>query len=72
MSDVVAEQDAIVRELAERGPFINVDTFGDQLGGDACADCEAQADDGPLNDPVNHKPSCLWRRARALYPSVSP
>ncbi len=53
----------IVRELAERGPF----TY---MGG--CDTCEIG--NGPashVNDPANHEPSCLWRRAKALYPGES-
>ena len=23
-----------------------------------------------MNDPANHEPACLWRRAKALYPTL--
>lgn len=62
----------IVREMAQRGPFLG----GEDL--DVCADCDVEeipSEPDPsapmrvdLNDPANHEPSCLWRRAKALYP----
>jgi len=71
--------DAIVRELAERGPFL---AFTD-MEVDFCPDCDVVAMANTqeayqagiyldLNDPANHKPSCLWRRARELHPQVVP
>jgi hypothetical protein len=52
---------AIVRELAERGPFI-----------DSALDCATCGYDpfamGEMGYPANHAPDCLWRRAKALYP----
>ena len=56
---------AIVRELAERGPLLNDDSW--------CASCDYDPheygyDFEKINDPANHEPSCLWRRARELYP----
>jgi hypothetical protein len=65
---VMTEPHTITRELAERGPFLHVDTFGDGMG-DACADCLAS--DSDLNVPANHGPSCLWRRAKALSPEAA-
>jgi hypothetical protein len=62
---------SIVRELAERGPF-----YGEaRMGGWGCHTCLFNFDDGVdaeamFKDPANHEPSCLWRRARALYPDV--
>ncbi len=52
---------AIVREFAERGPFI--DTSEDY---DACADCDVWKE--PLTDPANHELPCLWKRVKAFYP----
>jgi hypothetical protein len=64
------EYEAIVRELAERGPL--VDEYSE------CVYCGffvtygrsdtagSPAPGATFNDPANHQPSCLWRRARAL------
>ncbi len=56
----------IVRELAARGPFIDDDQNG--YGGQYCADCHIALSALGPHDPANHEPSCLWRRARDLYP----
>lgn len=53
----------IVRELAERGPFVDPD---DGIMG-RCPLCGASAM-RPLDEPANHEPDCTWRRAKALYP----
>jgi hypothetical protein len=55
-SDDVREYVAIVRELASQ-PF-------DLYPGwpEACPFCSHTEP-----DPQEHKPSCLWRRAKALY-----
>lgn len=45
---------AIVREMAERGPFTDTD-------GLTCADCSVNI---TSDVPANHEPACLWRRAR--------
>lgn len=58
------EHDAIVRDLAERGPFDN-----DEQG--MCATCPPEFPQrwGMNNQvPAEHDPACLWRRARELYP----
>ena len=54
------EHVAIVRELAERDA-------PDRLlaGVFFCALCGGSE---PLDDPENHEPACLWRRAKMLYP----
>jgi hypothetical protein len=61
---------AIVRELAERGPFVDMPY---------CADCYAEGDMVPISNPANrlrdsahHEPDCLWRRAKVLYPEPTP
>ena len=54
----------IVRELAERGPFADRNDMGDV---DGCNTCSAGVG-RDINDPANHEPSCLWRRARELHP----
>jgi hypothetical protein len=60
------DDEAIVREVAERGSFI---APSDVLG-DACAICgKVEGRDAPLDDPANHEPSCLWRRAMDLHSS---
>lgn len=60
----VREHADIVRELAERGPFIHE--------GLICWTClKARPEHEPVMwfiHPANHEPRCLWRRARALYP----
>lgn len=57
----------IVRDLAERGPFIATDHLG--VGVPACVDCQTfDYPRAPLNNPANHEPTCLWRRAKVLYP----
>lgn len=75
--DVVqAESDAIVRELAECGP-----TEGSQGECVYCGFVSSSPDivtvglkegvrlrEAAFINPSNHEPSCLWRRARALYP----
>jgi hypothetical protein len=63
----IDELEEIVRELAERGPFIN-----QEFDFDVCADCKVQEGakgDRPLSFPEMHEPRCLWRRSKALYPS---
>jgi len=54
---------AIVRELAENGPFID-EYWTCKLCGAGDFGFESDA----TNVPANHEPSCLWRRARELYP----
>lgn len=49
---------AIVRELAEG--------FPPQDREDGCAFCNCLYH--LIEDPANHAPECLWRRAKALYP----
>ena len=59
------DDEAMVRELAERGPYI---AESDALG-DACAMCgKVETQTSPLGDPANHERSCLWRRACERYP----
>jgi hypothetical protein len=61
----VNADEAIVRELAERGPYI---ADGDALG-DACAICgKVEQAAAPLDYPATHEPSCLWRRSSERYP----
>lgn len=56
------EPGAIVHELAERGPFAHA-------GSSVCVHCGLSISGQPeFNDPANHEPSCLWRRARELHP----
>lgn len=58
----LADPLAIVRELAVRGPM-NMAEFAY-----GCGDCGyAPEDRQAFRDPANHEPSCLWRRAKALY-----
>jgi hypothetical protein len=58
---VAAEAMAIVRDLAAVQP-------GELTGNmSQCVFCEPPGD---LMEPEGHQPSCLWRRARALYPKV--
>lgn len=69
-TDSERPSEQIVRELAVRGPLLE----HHNTGLIACADCglvEAlvlEGEDGTLQDPAYHEPSCLWRRARELYP----
>ena len=65
-------QDAIVRELAERGPFLNdsVDCYTCPSGINGFSGLDKE--DGRHKDPANHEPSCLWRRSKALYPNREP
>jgi hypothetical protein len=61
------DDELIVRELATRGPFISA---SDALG-DVCAICgKVEGQDAPLDDPSNHEPSCVWRRAVNRYPTA--
>lgn len=57
----------IVRELAEHGPFTTpLRSIDDRR---SCSDCGADCEsDFWMTNPANHEPSCLFRRARALYP----
>jgi hypothetical protein len=56
--------EAIVRELAERGPFI---AASDALG-DVCAICgKVEGQDAPLADSASHEPMCVWRCATEPY-----
>lgn len=59
---VVSDHEAIVRELAEGGPFLGLDYEG-TLGCSICG-----SDRPPLEDPAAHADTCLWRRAKAIYP----
>jgi hypothetical protein len=56
------EQEAIVRKLAERGPWTN--TYDGIVG---CMFCDSLYP--ACAKAENHNPACLWRRSRALYPS---
>jgi hypothetical protein len=66
------EDAAIVRELAEQGPFL----VDNPDGGACCVDCNAGGvygeglDEDAFRDPASHAPSCLWRRAKARYPDT--
>ena len=63
-----AEQEAIVREVADRGPYV---AESDALG-DVCAMCGRVGGlELPLADPTSHEPWCPWRRAKALHPGVT-
>jgi hypothetical protein len=63
--NLVTEDEAIVRELAERGPYI---AERDELG-DYCVMCgKVDGRESSLADPASHEPSCLWRRACAPHP----
>lgn len=63
------ENAAIVHELAERGPFI---AASDVLG-DVCALCgKVDGQSTPLAATASHEPTCLWRRAKSLYPGGGP
>lgn len=63
---VLTEPHAIVRELARRGPWFDAGAF--------CVTCPDLGeptiwDEASFSsDPEKHHPSCLWRRARVLYP----
>jgi hypothetical protein len=64
-----AEDATIVRELAEQGPFIEQVWPDDER----CASChELSKTPDFLADPANHEPTCLWRRAKGLYPGDHP
>lgn len=60
----VNEHEAIVRELAE-SDVCHIDG-----GYYFCGLCNVESGTrlSPLIDPANHEPTCLWRRAKALYP----
>jgi hypothetical protein len=66
------EDAAIVRSLAEQGPFL----VDNPDGGACCADCNAGGvygeglDEDEFRDPASHAPSCLWRRAKERYPDA--
>ena len=63
------DDEAIVRELAARGPCV---AESDALG-DVCAMCGAvNGLESPLAYPASHEPWCLWRRACERYPSARP
>lgn len=62
------EPTAIVRELAASDAPVSFDWQGDVT---VCVLCDRSTMDRPIgvyefdfNDPTNHEPSCLWRRAR--------
>jgi hypothetical protein len=73
----------IVRALAERGPFVRDTSLGGtdacaDCGAwlahpvgiefdDAIAEGWYARAEHFLDDPSNHAPACLWRRAKALY-----
>jgi hypothetical protein len=64
--EIQREEEAIVRELAERGPLEEDD-------GNECAFCSYDSrhdrdHPGGQENPMNHKPGCIWRRAKVLYP----
>ncbi len=57
---------AIVRELAERGPHFANEYMTE------CVFCWVdQVGEKPATIIANHEPSCLWRRARELYPKAA-
>lgn len=58
---ICGESDAIVRELAERGPFVKY-----VFGRPECADNLCNTSN--LEGLEEHSVACLWRRAKALYP----
>ncbi len=66
MLDGVTPEDGteeIVRELAEGNPPLDDRCY--------CWFCSISLNGSAtkhLEDPSEHKPSCLWRRAKALYP----
>lgn len=63
--------EAIVRELAARGPFFEETNSGGLLMCIFCLKLEAtvlDGEEGSISDPSDHESSCLWRRAKALYP----
>jgi hypothetical protein len=61
----VDDNKSIVRELAERGPYL---AASDALG-DYCVMCgKVDGHESPLADPASHDPSRLWRRACERYP----
>jgi hypothetical protein len=61
----VNDDESIVRELAERGPYI---AASDALS-DVCVMCgKVDGLESPLNDQASHEPWCLWRRACGRYP----
>jgi hypothetical protein len=56
----VSEEEALVREVAEHGPYI---AESDALG-DYCVMCgKVDGRESPLANPASHEPWCLWRRA---------
>jgi hypothetical protein len=67
---LTAERDAlaaIVRELAERGPYALFGVADEPI----CTMCNTSgfgASADWFDDPAHHEPSCIWRRAKALYP----
>ena len=70
MSDLganVTECLDIVKQLAERGPFIYYGDDDDAI----CSDCDVpDLFSNHVQEPANHEPWCLWRRARELYPTT--
>lgn len=59
------EPHAIVKALAERGPFLSDTTDCAMCGTTRPFDVSSAEWFAVL---TNHEPSCLWRRAKALYP----
>lgn len=71
----VKEMTEIVNELAERGPFGEVNNDDQRRQTLDCWTCALAVGVGEhrgslteISDPLRHDPSCLWRRAKALYP----
>ncbi len=59
------EANAIIREIAESDPM---DGLVNELSGPWCRWSNGAGCQEPFDDPANHAESCLWRRARELYP----
>lgn len=68
----LTEPHAIVRELAALDGPILTTLFANGEYSCPMPGCRYMEATLPLQqwaDPANHAPTCLWRRARALYPS---
>jgi hypothetical protein len=56
----------LVRELAESGPLLSDDAWCASCDFDPYAPGVPDTPEADINDPANHAPTCLWRRAVAL------
>lgn len=65
---VFTEPYAIARELAEHGPYALLTPSGWYWCPQPGCHGRAVLDAVSLAAPAAHEPSCLWRRAKALYP----